>query len=117
MKVWAGKHEQDGDRRVVFENEALPSYVDEFRDEGRSLRLAEVACDRHVTSHSDLHGILNLAAQHRILFDSGCGDMRSEIAEHEEEWDLEGPVTVEALEHTEVGGKRRLTQDACRAKK
>lgn len=74
-----GKRGRDGDRLVVAEFVVPPAYVDEYTVEGKSLKFAEVAYERHLTSGTDLHGIRSFVSQRRILCGDGCEEMSLEI--------------------------------------
>lgn len=102
---------------MVAVAEVFSVYVDEYRNEGTSPRLAEVAYKRDLTSGTDLHGIPNLAAQHRVICDDRCGELGPEIPEDENGSEFEGLVTMEELERTGVRGKLGTVQNACRAKR
>lgn len=56
------KRDRGGDRRVVAEVEVFSVYVDGYRDEGTSLRFAEVAYKRYLTLGTDLRGFPSLVA-------------------------------------------------------
>lgn len=77
------------------------------RDERTTLWFVEVAYKRNMTLSTGLLVIYKLVAQCRIPFDGGCGDIGPKILYNQDDWSIEGSVTVQEFESSDVRGKLR----------
>lgn len=100
---------------MVAEIDFFSLYKNKGCNDEMMLRSVEEPCARQLTMGMDLHGILSLTVQRRILGDNECREIPTGLPNDSGEYQFERLVAAKELACMRVRGMVREVWEACRA--